>query len=87
MRHQLEREHLQLRANQDRIALGRVTQASERRTLARQTTLTNGYNGRPEATYLQEKETRAQHAQKSACHRDSEVSALPEHEASAPRLR
>ena len=36
MRHQFERKHLQLRANQDRIALGRVAQASKRRTLARQ---------------------------------------------------
>jgi hypothetical protein len=44
-------------------------------------------NGRPEETYIEEKEARAQHSQDGSGDRDPEVPALPEHEAAAPRLR
>ena len=44
-------------------------------------------HGRPEATYLEEEEARAQHAQDRARDRDPEVPALPGDEAPAPRLR
>ena len=44
-------------------------------------------NGRTKAPYIEEKEARPQHAQDRSGDRDPEVPALPEHEASAPRLR